>query len=78
MTVDELAAHFSTYMEQIPRLKSADAYWALLHYIVIFPDICGALESTDARATGERCVHRLMLSTQSIPSCPPIPVEVVH
>jgi hypothetical protein len=54
MTVDELAAHFSTYLEQIPRLKSADAYWALLHYIVIFPDICGALESADARATGER------------------------
>jgi len=54
MTKEQLKARFAVYTEQIPRLRNADAYWALLHYIVIFPDICGALESANGEATGPR------------------------
>lgn len=52
MTKQELHSSFSVYTEQIPRLIKGDAYWALLHYIAIFPDICGALESANGEATG--------------------------
>jgi hypothetical protein len=32
--------------------RRAKAYWALLHYIIIFPDICGALEIINEEASG--------------------------
>jgi len=51
MNKEELKKSFSVYTDQIPLLIGAKAYWALLHFIIIFPDICGALESSDGEAT---------------------------
>jgi hypothetical protein len=43
--------HFEVYLEQIPILVSVNADWALLHYIIIFPDICGALEDQNGQSS---------------------------
>lgn len=53
MNKEELKKSFGVYTDQIPLLVYAKAYWALLHFIIIFPDICGALESSDGKATGD-------------------------
>ncbi len=49
MTVD-LEKTFATYFEEIERCKAAQCYWALLHLLVILPDICAALEANDGKA----------------------------
>ncbi len=54
MNKEELQKYFNIYTEQIPLLIKIKAYWALLHFIIIFPDICGALESSDGRAINTR------------------------
>lgn len=54
ITKKQLQESFQVYTEQIPRMFESSAYWALLHYIIIFPDICGALESDDGQATSDR------------------------
>jgi len=54
MTAKELRKNFETYTSEIQRLIDAKAFWALLHYSLIFPDICGALESNKGQATGPR------------------------
>ena len=51
MTTDELRNYFKTYLDQIPILVKVNADWALLHYIIIFPDICGALENPDGQSS---------------------------
>ena len=57
MNKKELQKYFNTYTEQIPLLIKIKAYWALLHFIIIFPDICGALESSDGRATPDKYIN---------------------
>jgi hypothetical protein len=52
MTKDELKAAFNVYTEQIQKLTAAQIHWALIHYIIIFPDICSALEANDGESTG--------------------------
>ncbi|MCK5021777.1 MAG: hypothetical protein KAR54_00830 [Candidatus Pacebacteria bacterium] len=54
MNKEELEEKFSVYTDQISLMRGAGAYWALLHYIIIFPDICGALESTNGLANSSR------------------------
>lgn len=54
MKKEEFQKYFNVYTEQIPLLIKIKAYWALLHFIIIFPDICGALESPDGQAKGSR------------------------
>ena len=49
MNRSELKERFGVYLNQIPILVSANADWALLHYIIIFPDICGALEQASGQ-----------------------------
>jgi len=51
MTANELRNYFKVYLEQIPILANANADWALLHYIIIFPDICGALENPNGESS---------------------------
>lgn len=57
MIKDELEKLFKTYLDQIPILASNNADWALLHYIIIFPDICGALESLNGEASGQSYIE---------------------
>ncbi len=54
MTAEELERAFSTYVEEINRCLVTKCHWALLHILVILPDICAALESCDGKTDGGR------------------------
>ncbi len=56
MTVADLERAFATYFEEIERCRKGHCYWALLHLLVILPDICAALESNIGKATGARYI----------------------
>jgi hypothetical protein len=56
LTVDELESAFAVYFQEIERCRAAECYWALLHVIVILPDICAALEADNGWATQEKYV----------------------
>jgi hypothetical protein len=43
-TVDELRTAFSVYYREMEHCEKQGAYWALLHLVVVLPDICAALE----------------------------------
>jgi len=45
---------FSVYLEELDRCCLAKCYWAMLHIIVIFPDLCGALESKNGKASPKK------------------------
>ncbi len=53
-TFSELEKAFGLYLDEIKRCEDAGLYWALLHLVVVLPDICGALEG--APRVGERYV----------------------
>ncbi len=66
MNKKELQKCFNVYTEQIPLLRKIKAYWALLHFIIIFPDICGALESSDGQAKRDRYISWARRYTEDI------------
>ena len=39
------------YFESVDLCLKGRAYWALLHVLVVFPDICSAMEHADGEAT---------------------------
>jgi hypothetical protein len=47
----EFEEQFAAYFDEIERCRTAKCYWALLHILVVLPDICGALESENGKAT---------------------------
>jgi hypothetical protein len=53
MTQEELEIGFRVYFDEMQRCRLNKCYWALLHLLVIMPDICGALESADGLANGD-------------------------
>lgn len=57
MTANELRNYFKVYLEQIPVLAKVNADWALLHYIIIFPDICGALENANGQSSSSNYIN---------------------
>jgi hypothetical protein len=50
----QLASAFAVYWKEMQRCRQSKTHWALLHVTVCIPDICGALESDDGKATGDR------------------------
>jgi hypothetical protein len=51
-TIDDLKGPFSTYFAEMDACKVAGCYLALLHLIVVLPNICAALESPSREAHG--------------------------
>lgn len=45
---------FKVYFDEIDRCVNGKCYWALLHLVIVLPDICGALESENGEATSKR------------------------
>jgi hypothetical protein len=70
-TVPELEGAFRVHLDEMVRCIEAKAYWALLHLVVVVPDICGALENEDGRASRDRYISwcRAMF-----PPSPPAPL----
>lgn len=50
-SIAKLEEAFSVYLDEIDRCVLGQCYWALLHLIVVIPDICGALEEPNCEAT---------------------------
>lgn len=45
LTKDHLARAFSVYFDEMERCKQSKCYWALLHLVIVLPDVCAALEA---------------------------------
>ncbi len=62
-SVADLEDAFRVYFDEIGRCKAARCGWALLHLVVVLPDVCAALESSDGETTSHRyrdwCVRYL-------------------
>jgi hypothetical protein len=43
-SVNELREAFAVYYAEMDRCEQSGAYWALLHLLLVMPDICAALE----------------------------------
>lgn len=54
MTAEALARAFHTYFEEFDRCLTMECYWALVHILMVFPDICSALEADDGESKGWR------------------------
>jgi hypothetical protein len=54
MTPAALERAFEVYIAEIERCVRTKCYWALLHLLVILPDICASLEADDGEADGRR------------------------
>src|SRR5690349_8935694 len=52
-TEPELEAAFKTYFDEMERCERAECFWALLHLVVVMPDICAALEHDKGDTSGE-------------------------
>jgi hypothetical protein len=52
-SVLELQEAFKTYFDEMDRCAQNECYWALLHLVVVMPDVCAALEHDKGDTTGE-------------------------
>ena len=55
-SADELRKAFAVYYAEMDRCQAASAYWALLHLVIVIPDICAALESSATAKVGGRYI----------------------
>ncbi len=53
-TREEIETAFRAYYDEIHNCLRHRCYWALLHLLIVLPDICGALESKNGEANGPR------------------------
>ena len=54
LTKADLQDAFRAYFDEIESCVYNRCYWALLHLIIIIPDICGALEPSNGEANSHR------------------------
>jgi hypothetical protein len=54
MTQTQLLDALDTYLAEMRRCEAAQCYWALVHLLMIMPDVCAALESVDGRTSEKR------------------------
>lgn len=55
-TVEDLTRAFGVYFGEMERCENAGTYWALLHLVLVLPDICAALESDPSAKVGTRYI----------------------
>jgi hypothetical protein len=51
LTIAACEAAFRVHLDEMERCEKSACYWALLHLVVVIPDICGALEAANGEAT---------------------------
>jgi hypothetical protein len=51
LTTADFEAAFRVYLDEMESCEKAGCYWALLHLVVVIPDICGALETPGGEST---------------------------
>jgi hypothetical protein len=72
LTIADLESAFRVYLDEMDRCERSGCYWALLHLVVVIPDICGALEAANGEATKAAYVDwcKRMLPSASAPLTP--------
>jgi hypothetical protein len=50
----DLESAFKVYFDEMDRCVDGKCYWALLHLVVVLPDICSALEAGNGEASGKQ------------------------
>jgi hypothetical protein len=53
-SIPELEDAFRAYLEEMERCVAGKCYWALLHMVLVLPDICGALEDPHGESSPNR------------------------
>jgi hypothetical protein len=56
MTPSQLTEAFGVYFTEIERCEQQRCYWALLHVLLVIPDICGSLEDPK-ESSGDRYIR---------------------
>jgi len=54
LTQSSLEKIFRVYFDEIERCIEGKCYWALLHVLLVLPDVCGAMETDDGEATPQK------------------------
>ena len=54
LSQSELESAFKVHFDEMDKCEEHKCYWALLHLVVVLPDICAALESDDGLTNGNR------------------------
>ena len=55
-TIERLRGDFALYVNEIDRCLETRCHWALLHVLLILPDVCAALEAGLVAEVGDRYV----------------------
>ena len=71
LTTADLESAFRVYLDEMERCERSGCYWALLHLVVVIPDICGALEAPNGEATKAAYVD---WCKRMLPQAPPAPL----
>src|SRR5262245_45193585 len=50
----ELESSFKVHFNEMDNCEKNKCYWALLHLVVILPDICAALETNNGETDGDK------------------------
>ncbi len=53
LTAQWLDETFKVYFEEMDRCRKAKCYWALLHLVLVLPDVCAAMETDNGETKGE-------------------------
>ncbi len=71
LTIADFESAFRVYLDEMERCERSGCYWALLHLVVVIPDICGALEAPTGEATKAGYVD---WCRRMLPPAPPAPL----
>lgn len=52
--INQFENTFKVYLDEIDRCVTGKCYWALLHLLLVLPDVCAAMETDDGTTKGER------------------------
>jgi hypothetical protein len=74
-TIAQLTDAFRVYLDEMDRCVAGKCYWALLHLVVVVPDICGALEAADGAATRAGYIDWCQRMFPPAPPAPLTPIE---
>lgn len=75
LTTADFEAAFRVHLDEMERCEKSACYWALLHLVVVIPDICGALEAPCGEATKAGDVDWCKRMLPPEPSSPLTPDE---
>jgi hypothetical protein len=56
-TQAEMGQAFATYFKEMEDCAAHGCFWALLHVVMVMPDVCSALESETNESSGKRHVQ---------------------